>query len=142
MINGQNTKLMVLVSCLLKFRIDEKIPRFRDIFIKDKDFKLPEHLEDRDCDFIILTRMGGGNYKCWNNSWEPDCDCPYHRLCRLEKEPWYMGGFDNNFDETYRFLLVKLDPEQKALYDKIVINGDEEAFNSLKGMFDELFGEI
>ena len=135
MLYGQNIQLLALVSAILELRIDKEIPRFRDIFTKADD--VPE--EFKDYNFIIYTRMGGGNYTCWEN-WEENCQCPYHRLCKIEEMPWYEGGYNDEDDNTYRNLIIKLSPEQRDLYQK-VINKNPEAIEIIKNRIMKLFQE-
>ena len=133
---GMNMGTVITVSCILGKALDKEIPRFRDIYIKGEEDPIPEHLKDVDYDFIILCRMGGGNYECWED-WQEDCQCPYHKLCKIEEEPWYVGGFDDDNDDTYRLLLIKLNPEQKSLYDRFLAKDPE-----VKPIFQEKLNKL
>lgn len=113
MVHGVNAQLTLIISCVLGFRIDKTIPRFRDTFLNDSNCPVGEY------DFLIYTRMGGGNYQCWGSDNEP-CDCPYCELKKLEQSEWYVCGYDDDFDCTYRTLAGKFTPEQKKLFLSVV----------------------
>lgn len=132
MMNGMNAQLAVVVSCVLGFRLDEEIPRFRNVFLKATDCKY------KDYDFIIYTRMGGGNYDCWED-YEENCDCPYHRLLKIEEQPWYIGGYDDEDDHTYRNLVGKFTSEQKKLFDKVMKTGIRPIEQKARELFPILF---
>ena len=132
MINGMNGNLALVISCILGFRIDEEIPRFRDVFLKADDCPIDDY------DFIIYTRMGGGNYKCWED-YEENCDCPYHKLLNIEESPWYVTGYDDDFDCTYRSLVCKFTPEQKKIFNDVKENGYAVIEKQAKELFPSLF---
>lgn len=135
MINGMNGNLALVISCILGFRIDEEIPRFRDVFLKAEDCPYEEY------DFITYTRMGGGNYDCWEE-YKEDCDCPYHRLLKIEQQNWYIGGYDDEDDCTYRNLVGKFTPEQKKLFDEVQEKGLQVIEQQAKKLFPKLFREV
>jgi hypothetical protein len=132
MINGMNADLALVISCILGFRIDEEIPRFRDVFLKADDCPIDDY------DFIIYTRMGGGNYECWEDN-EENCDCPYHKLLKIEESPWYVAGYDDDFDCTYRSLVCKFTPEQKKIFNDVKENGFAVIEKQAKELFPSLF---
>ena len=132
MINGMNANLALVISCILGFRLDEDIPRFRDVFLKADDCPFNNY------DFIIYTRMGGGNYECWEND-DENCDCPYHRLKKIEEESWYVDAYDDDFDCTYRNLVCKFTSEQKKLFDEVQKNGIKPIEDQAKKLFPSIF---
>lgn len=134
MINGMNGNLALVISCILGFRIDEEIPRFRDVFLKADDCPIDDY------DFIIYTRMGGGNYDCWED-YEENCDCPYHKLLKIEESSWYITGYDDDFDCTYRSLVCKFTPEQKELFNDVKEKGYAVIEKQAKELFPSLFKE-
>lgn len=116
MMNGMNTSLTVLLNIVLKRKVND-VPRFRNVFLEADDCPIDNY------DFLIYTRMGGGNYDCWNqyndDYNEETCDCPYCRLLKIEEEDWYIGGYDDDFDNTYRTLVGKFTQEQKEMFEKL-----------------------
>lgn len=132
MINGMNGDLAIVISCILGFRIDEEIPRFRDVFLKADDCPIDDY------DFIIYTRMGEGNYECWEN-YEENCDCPFHKLLKIEESPWYVTGYDDDFDSTYRNLVCKFTPEQKKIFNEVKEKGCAVIEKQAKELFPSLF---
>jgi hypothetical protein len=119
LVHGMNSNIAVTLSGIVGYRIDERFPRFRNIFTEAED--APENLKS--ADFYVYTRMGGGNYNCWEDKYTPDCDCPAHKVYALEKEPWCLGGWDDDFDCTYRTFAIKLTEAQKAEFDGMLANG-------------------
>ena len=117
---GKNCKLVVCTSFALGFNIEEVFPRFRDCFTKDKECPV------KDYDVLIYTRMGGGNRACWEDK-EPDCECPACRARALEKKPFVVGRYDDSYDCTYSFFVIKFNKKQKAIFDKFYSceKGDE-----------------
>lgn len=117
MIAGRNDDLVIAFSVILNMRIDQEFPRFRDIFLHADDY------ETQDYDAIIYTRMGGSNFECWEDN-KPDCTCP---ACKLKKMivnyPWIIDHYDDEFDETYKNLVIKLTPKQKEIWKKIQAQG-------------------
>jgi hypothetical protein len=136
MLFGMNASLMVIVSALLGFRVDTEIPRFRDVFTNDKDCPF-----ERDkYDVLIFTRMGGGNYECWEEGKVENCTCPYCQLLKIEESSWYVGGYDDDFDSTYRTLAVKFDEKQKVLWDRLDDEKERSAaLSEIKDVVDQLF---
>lgn len=134
MINGMNGNLALVISCILGFRIDKEIPRFRDVFLKADDCPIDDY------DFIIYTRMGGGNYNCWED-YEENCDCPYHKLLKIEESSWYVTGYDDDFDCTYRSLVCKFTPEQKKIFNEVKEKGYAVIEKQAKELFPSLFKE-
>lgn len=108
MLNKMNMDAVVILSCYLNKRVDQDFPRFRDVFTKDDDCPV------KDYDFLIYTRMGGGNRGCWENG-KIDCSCPACLSDKLEKEPYVIGRYDDDFDCTYSTFIIKLSEEQKAI---------------------------
>lgn len=134
MMFGMNTPLAIFLSIVLKRKVDD-IPRFRDCFLKADDCPVDNY------DFLIYTRMGGGNYECWGNDneeyYKEDCDCPYCRLLKIEEEDWYICGYDDDFDNTYRTLVGKFTKEQRKLFEKLKTMSVEE----IKELYINLFPE-
>lgn len=119
MIAGRNDALVIAFSVVLNMRVDKEFPRFRDIFLQADDCEI------KDYDAIIYTRMGGLNFECWNDN-KPDCTCS---LCKLKKMietyPWIIGHYDDESDDTYKNIVIKLTPEQKEIWEKIQAQGLE-----------------
>lgn len=132
MMFGMNAPLTIFLSIVLKRKVDD-IPRFRDCFLKADDCPVDDY------DFLIYTRMGGGNYECWGNDdgkyYKEDCDCPYCRLLKIEEEDWYICGYDDDFDNTYRTLVGKFTEEQRKLFEKLKTMSVEE----IKELYTNLF---
>lgn len=133
-INGMNTSLVILLNIVLKRKVND-IPRFRDCFLKADDCPI------NDYDFLIYTRMGGENYECWGNEngeyYEEDCNCPYCTLLKIEKEDWYIDGYNDDFDNTYRTLVGKFSKEQKEMFEKLKTMSAGE----IKKLYTNLFRE-
>ena len=134
MLAGMNAELGLIISCVTKRRIDRYFPRFRDVFTNDDDCPI------KDYDYLIYTRMGGGNYECWGHD-DDQITCPYCILKRIEKikSDTYLGGYNDEFDSTYRTLAFKFTPEQKEKVDRIK-NGEGLLF--LKDEACRLFPKI
>lgn len=134
MLFGMNTPLAIFLSIVLKRKVDD-IPRFRDCFLKADDCPVDDY------DFLIYTRMGGGNYECWGNDdgeyHKEDCNCPYCRLLKIEEEDWYICGYDDDFDNTYRTLVGKFTEEQRKLFEKLKTMSVKE----IKELYINLFPE-
>ena len=129
MIAGRNDSLVIAFSVILNMRIDKEFPRFRDIFRHADD------CERKDYDAIIYTRMGGSNFECWEDN-KPDCTCPACKLKKMIKSyPWIIGHYDDEFDETYKNLVIKLTPEQKEIWEKI----QAESLEPFKEQVERLF---
>jgi hypothetical protein len=135
MVAGINAPLALVVSCVLGFRVDEDIPRFRDVFTDAEDCPVAEY------DVLIYTRMGGGNYDHWMGCCEEE-PCPYCRLLKFEEKLWYAGGYDDDFDCTYRTLVVKFTPEQKELWNRIKNEGLRIVDDKLKELFPKIWEKI
>lgn len=120
MVHGMNAQLAVVASTLLGFKLDEKFPRFRNVFIADKDAPF-------EADLFVYTRMGSGNRNCWKDNAE-GCDCGAHQAERIEQEPWCVGSYDDSYDATYRTFGVKFTPEQKAEWERLNADGLDDAF--------------
>lgn len=138
MVHGMNGNLVVVGSAILGFRIDQEIPRFRDIFTKDEECPVTDY------DLLIYTRMGGGNYECWGNDDgeydTEDCDCPACKLSRIiDTAPWVVTTYDDSYDETYKTIVVKFNDEQKKLWNTIV---ETNSIECIKDKALELFPEI
>ena len=118
MVYGMNSNIAVTLSGIVGYRIDERFPRFRNIFTGAED--APENLKG--ADFYVYTRMGGGNRGCWEN-WAPDCKCVAHRADDIEEEEWCLGSWDDDYDCTYRTFAIKLTEAQKAEFDALATNG-------------------
>jgi hypothetical protein len=121
----------IIISCVIGKRIDKVFPRFRDVFLEDKDCPFEGY------DFLIHTRMGGGNYQHWS-----DCSaeepCSFCELLEIEKWPGYIGGYDDEFDCTYRTLAFKFTPEQKEVFNAVQEKGLGVLRNDIKKMFPDL----
>ena len=132
MMMGMNKELVAITSVALGMNITEKIPRFRDVFTHDDDCPV----KSEGYDVLIYTRMGGGNYECWQYTYD-DCGeegaelCPYHELLELEKEPWYVGGYDDSFDCTYRTLIVKFTDEQNEALEKAIKEAKDDSISTM-----------
>lgn len=128
-IAGRNDALIISFSVILNMRIDQEIPRFRDIFLHADD------CERKDYDAIIYTRMGGSNFECWEDN-KPDCTCPACKLKKMIKSyPWIVGYYDDEFDETYKNLVIKLTPEQKEIWKTIQAKGLEPFKEQVERLF-------
>ena len=137
MVNGHNDIQYIIISAFIGKKLNDYIPRYRDCSIYSEP-------DENGNDFEIYTRMGGGNYNCWNEDeidysspetikqHEETCDCAYHQLLKIEKSEWYNGAEDDDFDCTYRTLYGKFTPEFKEKLEKV------KATNSLIPIEDEL----
>lgn len=129
MIAGRNDALVIAFSVILNMRIDQEFPRFRDIFLHADD------CERKDYDAIIYTRMGGSNFECWEDN-KPDCTC---LVCKLKKMietcPWIIDHYDDDFDKTYKNLVIKLTPEQKEIWKTIQAQGLEPFRKQVEKLF-------
>lgn len=129
MIAGRNDALIIAFSVILNMRVDKEFPRFRDIFLQADDCEI------KDYDAIIYTRMGGLNFECWNDN-KPDCTCS---LCKLKKMietcPWIIGHYDDESDDTYKNLVIKLTPEQKEIWETIQAQGLEPFKEQIEKLF-------
>ena len=118
MLYGHNNNSALIVSAFVGYDVTNVIPRYRDTYLTiDEKQGLPTE------SFEIYTRRGGGNYDCWKEDeidyssketilkHDEECDCPYHKLKKIEKESWYQGAEDDDFDSTYRTLYGKFTPE-------------------------------
>lgn len=133
LIFGRNDKLEVILGCVLGFNIRSRIPRYRNVFLEGSDVPVNNY------DFLIYTRMGGGNYECWEEG-EEDCTCPACELHRIEKDSWYITGYDDDFDCTYRTLVGKFTPEQKDLFNQVFKEGNINLIeNKARELYPELF---
>ena len=122
MMFGKNSDLAIAASIVLGYNVQEKFPRFRDIFTGDTH--MPKEFRGVGHDVIIYTRMGGDNRECWDQwnkkNYDPQtCACPACSASKLEKEVC-VGRYDDDFDCTFSCFLIKFTPEQKALFDKII----------------------
>ena len=128
MLYGHNNNSAVIVSAFLGYDVTKVIPRYRDTFLDiNQETNLPTGK------FEIYTRMGGGNYGCWNEDeidftsketileHERTCNCPYHQLLKIEKEPWYKGAEDDDFDSTYRTLNGEFSKEFLEKLEKVFV---------------------
>lgn len=158
MMFGMNSDLIIIISCILNKRIDKVFPRFRDVFLEAEDCLLKKD----EYDYLIYTRMGGGNYQCWNNNgicseeniYYKDEDgvvtekCPYCKLLEIEKDTNYIGGWDDDFDCTYRTLAFKLSSNDKDKL-KMCLSGDMSSikenayilFSDIKDKLDKFFNK-
>ena len=129
MIAGRNDDLVIAFSVILDMRIDKEFPRFRDIFLQADDCEI------KDYDAIIYTRMGGSNFECWEDN-KLDCTCP---VCKLKKMietcPWIIDHYDDESDETYKNLVIKLTPEQKEIWKTIQAQGLEPFRKQIEKLF-------
>ena len=129
MIAGRNDALVIAFSVILNMRVDKEFPRFRDIFLQADDCEI------KDYDAIIYTRMGGLSFDCWEDN-KPDCTCA---ACKLKKMiatyPWIIGHYDDESDETYKNLVIKLTPEQKEIWETIQAQGLEPFKEQIEKLF-------
>lgn len=135
MINDMNVSLAIIVSGVLGFRIDQRFPRFRDVFTAAEDAPWL-------ADIFVYTRMGGGNRECWGDDETDDagnCLCPACTCDRLEKEPFIVGSYDDEFDSTYRTFGIKFTDEQRAQWTQIKA-GEQPA--SVTAKLFELFPDL
>ena len=129
MIAGRNDALVIAFSVILNMRIDQEFPRFRDIFLHADD------CERKDYDAIIYTRMGGSNFECWEDN-KPDCTCPACKLKKMiETCPWIVDHYDDDFDKTYKNIVIKLTPEQKEIWKTIQVKGLEPFREQVEKLF-------
>lgn len=128
MIAGRNDALVIAFSVILNMRVDKEFPRFRDIFLQADDCEI------KDYDAIIYTRMGGANFECWDS--KLDCTCPACRLRKMiETCPWIIGHYDDESDNTYKNIVIKLTPEQKEIWEKIQAQGLEPFREQVEKLF-------
>jgi hypothetical protein len=135
MINGMNVELGLIISCVIGKRIDKVVLRFRDIFTEDKDCPYEGY------DFLIYTRMGGGNYEHWSEC-SVEEPCPFCKMLEIEEWPGYIGGYDDDFDCSYRTLAFKFTPEQKELFNKVQEEGLGVLKDDIKRIFPDLYYKI
>lgn len=129
MIAGRNDSLVIAFSVILNMRIDKEFPRFRDIFLHADDCEI------KDYDAIIYTRMGGSNFECWEDN-KLDCTCSACKLKKMIKSyPWIIDHYDDESDETYKNLVIKLTPEQKEIWEKIQAEGLEPFKEQVERLF-------
>lgn len=129
MIAGRNDALVIAFSVILNMRIDQEFPRFRDIFLHSDDCEI------KDYDAIIYTRMGGSNFECWEDN-KPGCTCTACKLKKMIKSyPWIIGHYDDESDETYKNLVIKLTQEQKEIWKTIQAQGLEPFRKQVERLF-------
>lgn len=129
MIAGRNDALVVAFSVILNMRIDQEFPRFRDVFLQADDCEI------KDYDAIIYTRMGGLTFDCWEDN-KPGCICAACKLKKMIKTyPWIIGHYDDESDETYKNLVIKLTPEQKEIWKTIQAQGLEPFRKQVEKLF-------
>ena len=129
MVAGRNDALVIAFSVVLNMRVDKEFPRFRDIFLQADDCEI------KDYDAIIYTRMGGLNFECWNDN-KPNCTCPACKLKKMIKSyPWIVGYYDDESDETYKNLVIKLTQEQKEIWKTIQAQGLEPFKEQVERLF-------
>lgn len=129
MIAGRNDALVIAFSVILNMRIDQEFPRFRDIFLQADDCEI------KDYDAIIYTRMGGSNFECWEDN-KSDCTCPACKLKKMvEIYPWIIDHYDDESDETYKNLVIKLTLEQKEIWKTIQAKGLEPFREQVEKLF-------
>lgn len=127
--------LAAIASTVLGFRVDERFPRFRDIFAIAEEAPFA-------ADLFVYTRMGGGNRTCWENG-DDGCGCSACAADALEREPWIVGSYDDSFDCTYRTFGVRLTPEQKAELEAVATKGMDDAFKArVLALFPELADKL
>jgi hypothetical protein len=64
--------------------------------------------------------------------------CPFCELLEIEKWPGYIGGYDDDFDCTYRTLAFKFTPEQKELFNRLQEKGLGVLKNDIKNLFPDV----
>ena len=134
LINGMNAELSLIVSCVVGERLDENIPRFRNIFTGGDDAPF----KDDEYDYLIYTRMGGGNYRHWSGCGEDDYECPFCELQKFEKRDTYVGGWNDEFDCTYRTLAFRFTPEQKELFERVKLEGVDVIKEQIISLFPKI----
>ncbi|MEJ2650179.1 MAG: hypothetical protein P8016_17435, partial [Sedimentisphaerales bacterium] len=105
LINGMNADLAVLISVIIGENIQDKFPRFRDVFLEVEESRYK-------ADYYVYTRMGGGNRECWEDN-KPDCKCPACVAAKIEQSPECVGRYDDNFDCTYSNFCMNFTDAQK-----------------------------
>ena len=129
MIAGRNDALVIAFSVILDMRVDKEFPRFRDIFLHADD------CEYDDYDAIIYTRMGGGNFDCWEGG-KKNCDCPSCKLKKMiARTSWILGQYADEFDSTYKNIVIKLTPEQRVIWKTIQQEGLEPFRKQIEKLF-------
>jgi len=107
-VNGVNAELAVYVSLILNQDITKTFPRFRDVFTNDDECPVKEY------NFLIYTRMGGGNRECWEEG-KDLCECPACSADDLENKDYVIARYDDSFDSTYCTFVIKLSEEEIEL---------------------------
>lgn len=129
MLAGRNDALVIALSIILNMRVDKEFPRFRDIFLQADDCEI------KDYDAIIYTRMGASNFRCWEDN-EVGCTCPACKLRKMiETCPWIIDHYNDEFDSTYKNIVVKLTPEQKEIWKTIQAQGLEPFKEQIEKLF-------
>jgi hypothetical protein len=109
--NGMNSDLCVIISIITGERIDQKFPRFRDIFTSDRDANVFT-------DYYVYTRMGGGNRDCWGSENNP-CDCPACIADKIEQSEYCVSRYDDDYDSTYCTFCMNFSPDQKKEWENL-----------------------
>ena len=130
---GQNPKADVFLMMLKLDR--EKVGRFRDAFLTERDDKVV---------IGILTRNGGGNRACWDPE---SCDghCAGCRMKALKNHLQYLDDADDDFDSTYATVYfsipdnyVALVGAMRAAEENVVISREDEPMARFKRLLDKL----
>lgn len=132
--NTVNINYAAFISGIVGYKITEEFPRFRNAFSEDPEWNKPSTP-----DFLVYTRMGGGNRDCWDEGdSDTECQCVACICDRIEEQPECLGSYDDQFDCTYRTFGMKFTPEQKKFYDSLENSSEarDELLKRVSVMFD------
>ena len=130
LINGRNTELVMVLSAIVGYRIDEEFPRFRDAFMKDDE-------SPYEADYFVYTRMGGGNRECWEGCTDKE-PCAACQADAIEEWDTCVGSYDDEFDRTYRTFCMVFTEDQKKMFGAC-LDGDEAVINKLCNIANEMY---
>lgn len=97
LMNGVNPATFLILPML--DRHPDDYPRFRDCFVSEDN----EHI-------VVLTRVGGNNRNCGYGEEE------------LEKSPYFVKTYDDDFDCTYGYYEFNVPDEWKSDFE-VILNG-------------------
>ena len=134
LVNGMNPSTFFILPMLGKH--PDEYPRFRDCFVGNDEARS----EYENC-IMVYTRVGGNNRECFADEVAAMCDSPY-----------FVGDFDDDFDNTYATYVFSVPDEWRADFDAIMI-GDlqkispeyqaqlRKVYPKLNATFDQLFNQ-
>ena len=135
---GANAEYTMFLSAIVGYRIDEKFPRFYDLFTEVEDVPPPF----KKADFYVLTRMGGTNRTCLYEN-KSDCWCDAHKANSIEQEKSCVGSWDAHYDATIRTFAIRLTDSQREEYEDAIENGyNEDMKMRLFSLFPPLLGAV